>query len=76
MENIKVVSVVRNIELYEKLVKNNGYYKNADFVFFDNRSENISIAKRYNSFLQESKKIHTDSWFVFCHEDWELLCDL
>lgn len=76
MENIKVVSVVRNMELYEKLVKNNGYYKNADFVIFDNRSENISIAKRYNSFLQEAKKLHTDSWFVFCHEDWELLCDL
>lgn len=45
MENIKIVSVIRNMELYEKLVKNNGYYKNADFVIFDNRSENISIAK-------------------------------
>ena len=50
MEKIIVVSVVRNVEMYEKLVKNNKYLKNADFVMFDNRNENISISTRYNFF--------------------------
>ncbi len=76
MEKITVVSVVRNIELYEKLVKNNPHYINAEFVMFDNRDENLSISKRYNSFLQNIKNQKKDEWLVFCHEDWELLCNL
>lgn len=43
---------------------------------FDNRSENITISKHYNSFLQNIKNTQTNAWLVFCHEDRELLCNL
>ena len=76
MGKIIVVSVVRNVEMYEKLVKNNKYLKNADFVMFDNRNENISISTRYNFFLKNTKNKQANAWFIFCHEDWELLCDI
>lgn len=66
-----VISVVRDFDLYEKLVKSNYFYGNAKFISFDNNNENIGISKRYNSFL-ESYDFNTEEWFVFVHEDWQL----
>ncbi len=66
-----VVSVVRDFELYERLVKNNSNYADAKFVSFDNSKENLTIPQRYNSFLNAYDYSKPD-WFVFCHEDWKL----
>lgn len=69
-----VISVVRDIELYEKVVKNNHYYTDTQFVLFDNRDKNEGIPFLYNSFLN-SYDYSSPEWFLFCHEDWELLQD-
>lgn len=69
---MKVISVVRNFEMYNRLVKNNKFYpKTADFIPFNNSNENKTIPERYNSFL-DNYDYSTPNWFVFCHEDWEL----
>lgn len=69
---MQVISVVRNFEMYNKLVRNNPYYgEQAEFIIFDNNKENKSITARYNEFLK-SYNYSKEDWFVFCHEDWEL----
>ncbi len=73
---MQIVSVVRDFEIYNKLIKNNKFYStNTNFIIFDNSKENITIPKRYNSFL-ESYDYSKEDWFVFCHEDWEAKEDL
>ncbi|MFI3291140.1 MAG: hypothetical protein R3Y46_04570 [Opitutales bacterium] len=72
---MKIISVVRNFEMYNRLVKNNKNNKGADFVAFDNNQENKYISIRYNEFLNNYDYTKPD-WFVFCHEDWEVLEDL
>ncbi|MBO7244652.1 MAG: hypothetical protein J6V53_05175 [Alphaproteobacteria bacterium] len=69
---MQIISVVRDFEMYHRLVKENKFYpKEATFIAFDNNKENITIPKRYNSFL-DSYDYSKEDWFVFCHEDWEL----
>ena len=71
-----VISVVRDFEMYNRLVKNNKFYpKDTHFYAFDNNKENLTIPKRYNSFL-EDYDYSQENWFVFCHEDWEIKEDL
>lgn len=72
---MKIISVVRDFELYNRLVKQNRFNQNAEFIAFDNNQDNESISKRYNSFLDGYDYADAD-WFVFCHEDWELKEDL
>lgn len=48
---MKIISVVRDFEMYDRLVRNNPFNKGADFSCFDNRQENLGIAARYNQFL-------------------------
>lgn len=68
-----IVSVARNLEMYERLVKNNKFNRaaGAHFCLFDNNEENIGIAARYNSFL-DAFDYRQPEWLVFCHEDWEV----
>lgn len=68
---MKIISVVRNFEMYERLVKNNPFNQKAEFFCFDNRQENVGISARYNQFLN-AYDFSEDDWFVFCHEDWEV----
>ena len=70
MSNVTIVTVVRDWEMYEKLVRDNTCCKGARFVPFDNRLINQPIPIRYNNFL-DSYDYSQESWFVFCHEDFE-----
>ncbi|MDO5463057.1 MAG: hypothetical protein Q4F99_06205, partial [bacterium] len=72
---MQVISVVRDFEMYHRLVKENPNWGDAVFSAFDNRTENKTIPVRYNAFLESYDYSHPD-WFVFCHEDWELKEDL
>ena len=69
-EKVIFISVVRDFALYDRLVRNNPWNRDAEFVCFDNTKENIGISERYNSFIG-SYDYNSPSWFVFCHEDWE-----
>ena len=68
MTDVKVVSVVRDSEMYDKCVKNNPHFHDCELVVQDNRVENKGIAERYNEFLNCYDYTHP-AWFVFCHED-------
>ena len=72
MDDLIVVSVVRDYPLYSDLVANNTFFASAKFADFDNRVDNQYISVRYNSFLDDYD-YSQEAWFVFCHEDWELL---
>ena len=72
---MQIISVVRDFDMYNRLVRNNPNSKDATFVAFDNNAENLFIAARYNSFL-DSYDYADEDWFVFCHEDWEVFEDL
>lgn len=75
MNDIVVISVVRDFDLYNRLVASNVFFRNAQFVTFDNRKDNKFISVRYNQFL-DSYDYSQAAWFVFCHEDWELQSDI
>ncbi len=66
-----IVSVVRNFDMYNRLVKDNYFNQGAKFVYFDNTKENKGIPERYNNFLDSYDYTKPD-WFIFCHEDWEI----
>lgn len=83
----KIICVYNNKEIFEKVVKSNNYIANCDLFTFDNSSDNISITKRYNSFINEyvldtagaadgcpTKK--QGFWCVFCHQDFGIQEDI
>lgn len=77
-EEIYFISVVNNYDLYNKCVAQNPFVKNfgnIKCIDFDNTKENIYIPKRYNTFLN-NYDYSKNSWFIFCHCDWELLEDI
>ena len=68
-----VISVVRNKSMYEDFFeKNSNYTPDTKFICYDNSTENISIPVRYNTFLN-SYDYSREDWFLFIHEDWQLL---
>ena len=66
------VAVVRDHDMYARLVKGNPNNAGGEFVAFDNLAENLSVTARYNSFLN-SWDYSREAWFVFVHEDYEFL---
>lgn len=77
-ENIFVISVVNDYEMYKRCISQNpfvNFLSNVQLVDFDNTKENIYITQRYNSFL-ERYNYGKEAWFVFCHCDWKLLEDI
>lgn len=72
-EAVFVVSVVRDEAMYSKCVTSNPHLNGCRFVMLDNRKDNIPIPVRYNYFLDSCQ---SDSWIIFCHEDWELQQDI
>ncbi len=70
--NCVFVTVVRDHEMYARLIRNNAANAGAEFVAFDNLAENMSITRRYNSFL-DGWDYSRKAWFVFLHEDYEFL---
>ena len=76
--SIKFINVVNNYELYSKCVKDNFFIKNIkniQLIFYDNTKENVRISKRYNDFLN-NYDYSSDAWFVFCHQDWQIIDDI
>lgn len=71
MDTLAVVTVVRDYEMYDRLVKNNVNFQSAVLYDLNNTVENKNISVRYNEFLN-SYDFSQEAWFVFCHEDWEL----
>jgi len=66
-----IISVVRDFEMYDRLVRNNPFNQGATFYAIDNREKNEGVPVGYNSFLNQYDYSKGD-WFVFCHEDWEI----
>ena len=67
-----LISGVRNIDMYNRLVRNNPNNVGAEFVAYNNNADNKAIPIRYNSFLN-SYDYKKEAWFVFCHEDFQFL---
>lgn len=78
-EKINMVSVVINFKIYKKYVLDNPFIKNCSDItvsYFDNTEENIGVSKRYNQFLNAYDYSREESWFCFCHPDWEISDDI
>lgn len=65
-----LISVVRDLMMYNRCLVSNRFLKRCILRKSDNSSENIPIPIRYNHFF-ESYDFSRESWFVFCHEDFE-----
>ncbi len=77
-EQITIISVVNDYNLYNKLIKNNAFIencKNINLADIDNTINNDFIPKLYNNFLNKYNYTK-ESWFLFCHNDWQLLEDI
>ena len=77
-ENVIFISVVNNYDLYNTCVTGNVFIKNISgisCVDFDNTRQNEFISRRYNQFL-DGYNYANSAWFVFCHNDWEIMEDI
>ena len=72
---MEIITVVRDFEIFNKLIRNNINCIDAKLNTFDNRKENNPIPFCYNKFL-EQYDYSKESWFIFCHEDFEFQEDL
>lgn len=71
--DVYYISVINNFDLYNKCIKQNPFVtlpQKTHLIEFDNTKDNIYIAKRYNSFLN-NYNYEKEAWFIFCHCDWE-----
>lgn len=75
MSAVVLVSVVRDFAMYGRCVGANACAADCSRVALDNREQNEGIPVRYNRFLAE-RPADEDAWYVFCHEDFELLAPL
>ncbi len=66
---LTVVSVVRDEACYRRCLRDNPHLAGADFVAYDNTTENRPIPERYNAFL-DTMPAETE-WILFAHEDFE-----
>ncbi|MBI5325969.1 MAG: hypothetical protein HZB41_11975 [Ignavibacteriae bacterium] len=74
MTKIDFVTVVNDSEQYEKyFVKNNNVNKN-NLVKYNNSTDNISITKRFNDYI--NNRMQDDTWVIFCHQDFEFREDI
>lgn len=68
------ISAVRDFKMYDAVIKTNPFVQKDNIVLevIDNTAENRGLSKRYNDFLERYDYLEK-AWFVFCHEDWEIL---
>lgn len=66
---VKVVTVVRDKEMYRRCISSNPYCDGTELCLQDNTVENLPITVRYNRFL-DSIEGEEPCWICFCHEDW------
>ena len=72
MSKVVYVSVVRDFAMYEKCVRGNPCLAGGECVPIDNQIANEHVSTGYNRFLSE-RPVDEDAWYVFCHEDFQLL---
>ena len=76
----KIVCVVNDYEIFNKVVKNNENLTDCEIVSYDNTLENISITKRYNDFISHNIENKADSeasfWTIFIHQDFGFMENL
>lgn len=72
---VTAVSVVRDFDLHRRCLRENPKCCGVQFVTIDNTSTNQPIPVRYNGFL-DSYDYSRETWFMFCHEDFEPLEDV
>lgn len=72
---VRLVSVVRDFEMYRQCILDNPWCQGLDILTLDNRTVNRFIPLCYNEVLAACKP-EEDTWLVFCHEDWHPECDL
>lgn len=70
MAKVVVVSVVRDMAMYERCLKGNPFLAGVELWPIDNRERNEPIPVCYNRFLK-SRPDGEQAWYVFCHEDFE-----
>lgn len=70
MDSVLVVSVVRDMSMYERCLKDNAFLAGTELCPVDNRERNESISVCYNRFLR-SRQPGEQAWYVLCHEDFE-----
>ena len=58
--------------MYEQCVRGNPCLAGCECVPIDNRMANKHVSTGYNRFLSE-RPLDEDAWYVFCHEDFQLL---
>jgi hypothetical protein len=73
--NLEIVTVVRDVTMYNACIASNPYLKNAVKHFCDNTCINRTIPYHYNKFIN-GFDFNQQAWIVFCHEDFEIQCDL
>ena len=74
-DKIIFISVTRDKDMYERCLSGNKYCTPYSLVGIDNRQDNKGIPVRYNEFLAQYD-YGAPAWFVFCHEDWQVLEDI
>ena len=75
---VYIITVNTNYELYNNYVRENKFIsklQNVNYVDIDNRLDNKFISVRYNEFLNSYDYLK-ESWFIFCHSDWEIVDDV
>ena len=72
MDKVVAISVVRDWAMYARCLKGNAFLSDAELCPLDNRDQNEAIPVRYNQFL-DARPSDEDAWYVFCHEDFQLL---
>ena len=72
-----LITVSNDVNLYNRFFEENPFINldNIKNVCFDNANNRNTIPQWYNKFLNEYKYT-IESWFIFCHNDWELKEDI
>ena len=76
-EFVYLISAVNDYNIYRRCIAENPFVaqNNIKIIDFDNTKNNVSISRRYNSFLN-NYDYSQSAWFVFCHCDWEVMEDI
>lgn len=79
---MSIICVFNDKKTFTKVVQNNDFLKDTEIFTFDNTAENISITKRYNSFIDENiigaaeGGPSKDTWYIFIHQDFGFMEDI
>lgn len=67
MDRIDIVTVVNDFSKYNQYFTEYDNVNKNHLICYDNTSDNISITKRFNDYIDSKMKDNT--WIVFCHQD-------